>query len=99
MNSRTFAELEKQLERMKEEISAMKKGQKKKSPPAQNAKSKSKSTGRKTSTGNAVPSKKSRKKDCHIRLAGPEDRVVRTYQSASAQQDALCSYHDQGNDA
>jgi len=58
-----IAELEKQLERMKEEISAMKKGQKKKSPPAQNAKSKSKSTGRKTSTSNAVPSKKSRKKD------------------------------------
>lgn len=68
--NQNIAELEKKLEKMKEEISAMKKGQnqKKKTPPAQNKNTKSKpgSHGRKASTTNLASSsnkKKSGKKD------------------------------------
>jgi bromodomain-containing factor 1 len=54
-------ELEKQLEKMKEEISAMKKGQKKKTPPLQNKSKVKGGNARKGSTSNAVTSRKPKK--------------------------------------
>jgi bromodomain-containing factor 1 len=67
-SNQNIAELEKKLEKMKEEITAMKKGQKKKTPPAQNknAKSKSGAAPRKGSTAGMATSshkKKSGKKE------------------------------------
>ncbi|KAF8539980.1 Bromodomain-containing protein [Trichophaea hybrida] len=54
-------ELEKQLEKMKEEISAMKKGQKKKTPPVQNKSKVKGGNARKGSSSNAVPARKPKK--------------------------------------
>jgi bromodomain-containing factor 1 len=67
-STQNIAELEKKLEKMKEEISSLKKGQKKKTPPAQNknAKSRSGAAPRKGSTAGMAASshkKKSGKKE------------------------------------